>query len=353
MSSSDAAAPFGACPVPLTEVREILMGHGSGGKLTARLVEQLLLPAFRNPMLEPLDDQAWVDAGGARLAFTTDSYVVTPLFFPGGDIGEPAVNGTVNDLAMGGARPLFLSLALILEEGLALSELERVIASIRRAAEAAGVQVVTGDTKVVDRGKGDKVFVNTAGIGVALPGAELSSRRVAAGDAILLSGAVGDHGVTILSQREGLAFGGEVRSDTAPLHGLVAALLEAFPGVHAMRDPTRGGLASALCEIAGRRRLGVEVDERAVPVHDGVRGACELLGLDPFVVANEGKLVAFVPEAGAERALAALRSHPLGREAARIGRVVAEHPGFVTLRTPIGGQRILDLPYGESLPRIC
>ncbi|MFL5271995.1 MAG: hydrogenase expression/formation protein HypE [Anaeromyxobacteraceae bacterium] len=351
--SSDAPLPFGDCPVPIADTEQVLMGHGSGGKLTARLIEQLILPAFRNPLLEPLDDQATVTVGGARVAFTTDSYVVTPLFFPGGDIGELAVNGTVNDLAVGGAKPLFLSLALILEEGLPLAELTRVIASIRRAAAAAEVLVVTGDTKVVNRGKGDKLFVNTAGIGLPLPGVSLSSRRVAPGDAILLSGTIGDHGVAILSQREGLRFGGEVRSDTAPLHGLVAAVLEAFPDVHAMRDPTRGGVAATLVEVASRGKLGVEVDERAIPVRDAVRGACEMLGLDPLLVANEGKVVAFVPEAGAERALASMRAHPLGRDAARIGTVTAEHPGFVALRTPIGGRRILDLPYGEALPRIC
>lgn len=351
--SSDAPIPFSDCPLPIADAKEILMGHGSGGKLTARLVEELLLPAFRNPLLEPLDDQATVPVGGARVAFTTDSYVVTPLFFPGGDIGELAVNGTVNDLAMGGARPLFLSLAFILEEGLALAELERVIASVRRAAAEADVLVVTGDTKVVNRGKGDKLFVNTAGIGTPLPGATLSSRRVAPGDAILLSGPIGDHGIAILSQREGLAFGGEVESDTAPLHRLVASMLERFPDVHAMRDPTRGGLAATLVEIASRGRLGIEVDEGAVPVHDAVRGACEMLGLDPLHVANEGKLVAFVPEEGAEQVLEAMRAHPLGRDAARIGRVTADHGGRVVLRTPIGGRRILELPFGESLPRIC
>jgi hydrogenase expression/formation protein HypE len=350
---ADASPPYSSCPLPLTDAREILMGHGSGGKLTAQLVEGLLLPAFANPMLDPLDDQAFVSVGGARLAFTTDSYVVTPLFFPGGDIGELAVNGTVNDLAMGGARPLFLSLAFILEEGLPLEDLRRVVESVRRAAAAAEVLVVTGDTKVVNRGKGDKLFVNTAGIGAPIPGADLSSRRVAPGDAVLLSGPIGDHGIAILSQREGLSFGGDLRSDTAPLHGLVAAMLEAFPGVHAMRDPTRGGVAATLVEIASRCRLGIEADERAIPVRDGVRGACEMLGLDPLHVANEGKLVAFVPEDGAERVLEAMRRHPLGREAVRIGRVTAEHPGFVALRTPIGGRRILDLPFGESLPRIC
>lgn len=359
MSSSDPPAssadamPFASCPIPLSDTRQILMGHGSGGKLTARLIEQLLLPAFRNPVLDALDDQAFVSVGGARLAFTTDSYVVTPLFFPGGDIGELAVNGTVNDLAMGGARPLFLSVALILEEGLAIEELERVVESIRRAAVEAEVLVVTGDTKVVNRGKGDKLFVNTAGIGAPLPGADLSSRNVAPGDVVLLSGTIGDHGVAILSQREGLEFGGAIESDTAPLHGLVAAMLDAYPGVHAMRDPTRGGVAATLVEIASRRQLGIDADERAIPVREGVRGACEMLGLDPLNVANEGKLVAFVPEEGADAVLAAMRAHPLGRDAARIGRVTSDHPGFVVLRTPIGGRRILDLPFGESLPRIC
>jgi hydrogenase expression/formation protein HypE len=351
--SSDASTSFPDCPIPIADAREIQMGHGSGGKLTARLVEELLLPALRNPCLEALDDQALVTVGGARLAFTTDSYVVTPLFFRGGDIGELAVNGTVNDLAMGGATPLFLSLAFILEEGLPLDELARVVESVRRAASAADVLVVTGDTKVVNRGKGDKLFVNTAGIGRPLPGTDLSSRRVAAGDEILLSGPIGDHGIAILSQREGLAFGGDVRSDTAPLHGLVAAMLAAFPGVHALRDPTRGGLAATLVEIASRRRLGIEADEGAIPVREAVRGACEMLGLDPLHVANEGKLVAFVPEEGADRVLEAMRGHPLGRDAARIGRVTADHPSRVVLRTPIGGRRVLDLPFGEALPRIC
>jgi hydrogenase expression/formation protein HypE len=345
--------PFSECPVPLTDAEHILLGHGSGGKLTARLIENVILPAFRNPALERLDDQAILPFGGARLAFTTDSYVVTPIFFPGGDIGELAVNGTVNDLAMGGARPLYLSLALILEEGLPLEELQRVIASVRRAAERAHVEVVTGDTKVVGRGSGDKIFINTTGIGIVPPGVDLSSSRVEAGDRILVSGPIGDHGIAILSRREGLEFDGQIESDTAPLHELVAALLESEPSVHALRDPTRGGVAATLVEIATRRKLGIEVDESAVPVRDAVRGACEILGLDPLLVANEGKLVAFVPEAGAENALQALQRHPLGREARLIGRVTAEHPGFVTLRTPIGGQRILDLPFGESLPRIC
>lgn len=351
--SGGPAIPFGTCPAPLAEADQILLGHGSGGRLTARLIEQLLLPAFRNPFLEPLDDQAQLSVAGARLAFTTDSYVVTPLFFPGGDIGELAVNGTVNDLAVGGARPLFLSLALILEEGLPLADLRRVIDSIRAAAERAQVQVVTGDTKVVGRGKGDQLFINTSGIGLLPAGPALGSRRVAAGDEILVSGTLGDHGIAILSKREGLAFEGELRSDTAPLHGLVRAILGACPGVHAMRDPTRGGLAATLVEIASRRRLGIEIDEAAIPVQDAVRGACEMLGLDPLHVANEGKLVAFVPGGEADRALAAMRGHPLGRAAARVGRVAEEPAGRVVVRTPIGGRRILELPFGEPLPRIC
>lgn len=350
---TDSVVPFSDCPLPIAETGEILMGHGSGGKLSSQLIERIILPAFRNPALEALDDQAVVTINGCRLAFTTDSYVVTPIFFPGGDIGELAVNGTVNDLAVGGARPLFLSLAFILEEGFSLEELKRVVESASRAAQRAGVQIVTGDTKVVGRGSGDKIFVNTAGIGVLAPGVELSSGRVRPGDVILLSGTIGDHGVAILSKREGLEFEGQIESDTAPLHELALSLIDAFPDIHAMRDPTRGGLAAVLVEIATRRGLGIAVDETSIPVRDTVRGACEILGLDPLLVANEGKLVAFVPQEGADAVLERMRQHPLGRQAVRIGHVTADHPGFVTLRTPIGGERILDLPFGEALPRIC
>ncbi len=345
--------PFADCPLPANDAQEILLGHGSGGKLSARLIETLIVPAFRNPMLDRLDDQAIFSVNGARLAFTTDSYVITPIFFPGGDIGELAVNGTVNDLAMGGARPLYLSLAFILEEGLPIADLERVVLSARRAADAAGVHVVTGDTKVVGRGSGDKIFVNTSGVGLVPPGIELSSRNVRAGDAVLLSGTIGDHGVAILSQREGLEFDGSLESDTAALHDLVRAMLESCPGIHAMRDPTRGGLAAILVEIATRQRLGIALDERAIPIGETVRGACEILGLDPLFVANEGKPVAFVPEDAASLVPAALRAHPLGRNACRIGTVTDEHLGFVILKTPIGGDRVLDLPFGEALPRIC
>ncbi len=344
--------PFADCPVPITQTKEILLGHGAGGRLTAQLIENVIVPAFSNPMLNALDDQAQLEAGGVRLAFTTDSYVITPLFFPGGDIGELAINGTVNDLAVGGARPIALSLAFILEEGFALAEFERVVQSARRAAERVGVPVVTGDTKVVPRGSADRCFINTSGIGVVPVDRHLSSSRVRPGDAILVSGTIGDHGVAILSCRAGLELSGELKSDTAPLDGLCRAALDAWPDIHAMRDPTRGGVAATVVEIATRNRLGVELDEDALPVREPVRGACEIFGLDPLLVANEGKLILFVPEAGAATVLRALRDHPLGRDAARIGRVTDAHPGLVTVRT-IGGERILELPFAEQLPRIC
>lgn len=348
------SSPFGHCPVPIGHGGRILLGHGSGGRLGAELIERLIVPAFHNATLADLDDSALLPlSSGERLAFTTDSYVVSPLFFPGGDIGQLAIHGTINDLAVAGARPIALSLAFILEEGTPIEVLERVIASASDAALRAEVPVVTGDTKVVGHGSGDGIFINTSGIGLVRAGAALGSAAVRPGDVVLLSGTVGDHGVAILAQREGLELEGPVESDTAPLFSLCAAVLDAAPRTHAMRDPTRGGLAATLVEIAQRRRLGVVVDEAAVPVSDGVRGACELLGLDPFLVANEGKLVAFVPEEDADAALAAMRAHPLGRRAARIGRVRAEEPGLVMVRTPVGGMRILDLPYAEPLPRIC
>ena len=347
--------PFSDCPLPITETREILLGHGSGGRLSAQLVEDIILPAFRNPMLEALDDQALVETDGVRLAFTTDSYVITPIFFPGGDIGELAVYGTVNDLVVGGAKPLCLSLAFILEEGFPLADFERVVASARRAAERVGVPIVTGDTKVVPRGKADQIFINTSGVGVVPAGLHLSSKRVTAGDAVIVSGPIGDHGIAILSRRAGLEFdgdGGELESDCAPLHELVRLALDACPDIHAMRDPTRGGVAATLVEIASRNGVGIEIEESAVPVRETVRGACEIFGLDPLLVANEGKLVIFVPEAGAQAVVDALRGHPLGKGAARIGAVTSRHPGVTTVNT-IGGERILDLPFTEQLPRIC
>ncbi|MEO6417969.1 MAG: hydrogenase expression/formation protein HypE [Polyangiaceae bacterium] len=353
MSSDEGSLANFICPVPVTGPEEILLGHGSGGKLTAQLIERIVLPAFRNPVLEELDDQAMVEVGGVRLAFTTDSYVITPIFFPGGDIGELAVNGTVNDLAMGGATPLFLSAAFILEEGLPIAEFERVVQSMKRAAARANVMIVTGDTKVVGRGSADKIFINTAGIGLPQPKMRLGARYVRPGDAILLSGTIGDHGMAILAQRGGLELEGHLESDTAPLHELVATMLAACPDIHAMRDPTRGGVAATLVEISSRQKLGIEIMETAIPLRDTVRGACEILGLDPLLVANEGKLVAFVPEEKSAIVLEAMRRHPLGREAARIGQVTSTHPGVVVLRTPIGGKRILDLPFSEALPRIC
>lgn len=342
-----------SCPIPIRDRDLIVLGHGSGGKLSLELLERLILPAFTNPALEALDDQALIEVEGARLAFTTDSFVVTPLFFPGGDIGQLAVNGTINDLATGGARPLALSLSFILEEGFPMSDLCRIIESIRSAADGARVPVVTGDTKVVDRRSADGIFVNTSGIGIVPRTIALGSSHVAAGDAVLLSGTIAEHGVAVMTCRKGLHIDGDLRSDTAALHDLVRALIEACPDVHAMRDPTRGGLAGTLVEIASRRRLGIDVDESAVPMHDDVRGACELLGLDPWLVANEGKLVVFVPERHADLALSALRDHPLGQRAARIGTVTNEHPGLVVAHTPYGSNRVVDLPSHEPLPRIC
>lgn len=340
------------CPVPLTRHKTIVMGHGSGGRLSAQLVRELFLPAFDNAALNKLDDQAVVEAAGARIAFTTDSYVVTPIFFPGGDIGELAVNGTVNDLAMAGARPLALSAAFILEEGLSLEELTRVVASVSRASARAGVPVVTGDTKVVNRGSADRLFITTAGIGIVPDGVEISASNAQPGDIVLLSGTIADHGIAVLSKREGLEFEGEVRSDTQALHRLVQAMIAAGE-VHVLRDPTRGGLGTSLCEIASTSRVGVEIEAAAVPVREPVRGACELLGIDPLFVANEGKLVAFVKAESADRVLAAMRATEEGHEACVIGRVVQEHAGVTLLRTEIGGTRVLDLPYHEQLPRIC
>jgi len=318
------------------------------------LIERMFLPAFHNPALETLHDGAVVEVEGVRLTFTTDSFVISPIFFPGGDIGELAVNGTVNDLAMCGARPLYLSLALILEEGFPMEDLWRVVRSVQEASRKAGVEVVTGDTKVVDRGKGDGVFINTSGMGVIPEGVDIAPRRVRPGDVVLINGAIAVHGMAILSVREGLEFETTLESDTVPLHGLVEALLRAAgPQVHVLRDPTRGGVASALNEIAASARVGIILEETKIPLWDEVKGACEILGLDPLYVANEGKCLALVAEGAAEAALEVMRSHPLGREAAIIGQVVEEHPGTVILRSQVGGRRIVDMLSGEQLPRIC
>ena len=351
MSSEE--TPFGTCPRPIVDHKQILLGHGSGGVLTSQLIEGIFLPAFANPILARLDDQAVLEVGNTRLAFTTDSYVVTPLFFPGGDIGSLAINGTVNDLAMSGARPLYLSVGFILEEGFAIDDLRRIVLSMRDAAQAAGVAVVTGDTKVVGKGSGDKVFINTSGIGLVPSGVAISADRARPGDAVLLSGTVGDHGMAIMTRREGLGLEGDIASDSAALHGLVARMLEACPDVHVLRDPTRGGVAGVLGEIAVRARVGIEIEETAIPVREEVRGACEILGFDPLYVANEGKLVALVPEEAASVVLSAMRGDPHGHTAVRIGRVTHDHPGLVVMRTTIGGSRVLERAYGELLPRIC
>jgi hydrogenase expression/formation protein HypE len=350
---------FGTCPLPQSRYDRILLGHGSGGWLTADLIQHLFVPAFGNDVLNALEDQAILrlDLGdgvkAARLAFTTDSFVVRPLFFPGGDIGRLAVHGTVNDLAVGGARPLFLSAAFILEEGLALADLKRIVASMRAACDEAGVALVTGDTKVVDQGKGDQVFITTSGIGLVPEGRSLSISAARPGDCIVVSGTIGDHGIAIMSVREGIEFETVLESDSAPLTDLVQTMLAACPRIRAMRDPTRGGVSSALNELAAASRVGVTIHEAALPIRAEVRGACELLGLDPLYVANEGKLIAVVPSEDADRLLEAMRSHSLGRDAAIIGEVVAEHPGMVTLRSVVGGERVVTMLAGEQLPRIC
>jgi hydrogenase expression/formation protein HypE len=342
-----------SCPLPLMEQQQVVMGHGSGGKLTADLIEKVFIPAFRNPLLEQRNDQAIFQINGARLAFTTDSFVITPIFFPGGNIGDLAINGTVNDLAMGGARPLYLSAAFILEEGLPMEELRRVVASMQRAADEAGVQLVTGDTKVVDRGKGDKVFITTTGVGIVELPVDLSAANARPGDRILVSGYLGDHGMAILSQREHLEFEGTMESDTAPLHTLVQSMLEASTQVRCLRDPTRGGLATTLKEIAATSGVGMKIQEKEIPIRETVRGACELLGLDPLYVANEGKLVAIVAPEAAGSVLAAMRAHPYGCDARLIGEVIQDVHKMVLMKTEIGGTRVLDTLFGEQLPRIC
>jgi hydrogenase expression/formation protein HypE len=341
------------CPAPLPAKDTVLLGHGSGGKLSAELVHDIFLPAFHNPALARLDDQAIVNLNGSRIAVTTDSFVVNPLFFPGGDIGSLAVHGTVNDLAMGGARPLFLTVAFIIEEGLSMHVLRKVVNSLQQAAKAADVQVITGDTKVVEKGSADSLFINTTGIGLVADGLELSANRAQPGDKVILSGHIGDHGIAILAQREGLEFDSTIASDSAALHTLVAEMLNASRDIRCMRDPTRGGVSSALNEIAAQSHVGIELEESAIPVHEEVRGACEMLGLDPLYVANEGKLIAIVDAGSADRIVAAMRRHPLGTDARVVGKVTAKDPGLVTIRTVFGTTRIVDMLAGDQLPRIC
>ncbi|MCM4080976.1 hydrogenase expression/formation protein HypE [Paractinoplanes hotanensis] len=340
------------CPVPLRDTPAVVMGHGGGGAMSGELVEHLFLPAYGSSPSE-LTDSAVLPFPGGRLALSTDSYVVKPMFFPGGSIGDLAVNGTVNDLAMSGSQPLYLSTAFIVQEGTLLADLGRIASAIGAAARAAGVQLVTGDTKVVDNGSGDGVFVNTTGVGVVAPGVDIRPTRAAPGDAVLISGDIGVHGVAVMSVRAGLEFDTGVTSDTAPLHGLVADILATDVPVHVLRDPTRGGVAASLNEIARAAQVGISLVERDLPVPAAVADACSLLGLDPLQVANEGKLLAFVPEAGADAVLAAMRDHPYGRGARRIGACTADHPGTVVARTALGGTRVVTMPIGEQLPRIC
>ncbi len=329
------------------------MTHGSGGRAMAQLIEELFVKHFDNDLLRQGNDQALFTPPGGRLVMSTDGHVVSPLFFPGGDIGSLAVHGTINDVAMSGARPLYLSAGFILEEGFALTDLERIVMSMAAAARAAGVPVVTGDTKVVERGKGDGVFITTTGVGVVPDGLDISGANARPGDAILLSGPIGDHGVAIMSSRENLTFETAIESDSAALHGLVAAMVAAVPQIRCLRDPTRGGLAATLNEIAHQSGVGMRLTEEAIPLRAEVDAACELLGLDPLYVANEGKLVAICPAARAPALLSAMRAHDRGAEAAIIGEVVADDMGFVTMETGFGGTRIVDWLAGEQLPRIC
>ena len=330
----------------------ILLAHGSGGKLSHELVEKTFLPLLANPALSKLDDSAIFEASG-RLAFTTDGYVVNPIFFPGGDIGKLAVCGTVNDLSMNGARPLYLSLSAIIEEGLLLRDLERIARSVKKAAQEAGVNVIAGDTKVVNRGQADKLFITTSGVGIVPPGVDISGANARAGDKVLLSGTIGDHGMAIMSQREGLQFSMTLKSDCAPLNKLVSQMLRVSSGIHSMRDPTRGGLATTLNELARQSSVGIVIEEAEIPVKEEVKAACELLGLDPIYVANEGKLVAIVDPADADQILARMRKNRYGRDAVIIGEVTSQHPGKVVMRTKLGPSRIVDMLSGELLPRIC
>ncbi len=342
-----------SCPIPIAEYPTILLSHGGGGRLTRQLIERMFATAFDNPILAARHDAATIIPNGSRMAFTTDSYVIRPFIFPGGDIGSLAVHGTINDLAMCGARPLYLSAGFILEEGLPMETLWRIVQSMRWAARRAGAQIVTGDTKVVDKGKGDGIFINTSGIGILEHSLQIAPRSVRRGDILLVNGDLGRHGIAIMAVREGLAFESTIASDSAPLADLVLRMIAEGIEIHCLRDLTRGGLASALNEIAEDGRAHIHLEERAIPVRDDVRGACEMLGLDPLYVANEGRFVAFVVPRDAARALALMRAHPLGTEASVIGTVTDDQPGAVTLTSAIGSDRILDMLSGEQLPRIC
>ncbi|MBV8533020.1 MAG: hydrogenase expression/formation protein HypE [Verrucomicrobia bacterium] len=353
MNGEPRTVNLAACPLPLSDYHEIVLAHGSGGKLSQELFRKIVLPQFHNALLNPLHDGAIFPLNGSRIAFSTDSFVITPIFFPGGDIGKLAIYGTVNDLAMCGARPLYLSVSFILEEGMAIQDFHRVVSSMREAAAEAGVTLVTGDTKVVDRGKADKIFINTSGLGLVSPGVNIDPARAQPGDRIIVSGPIAVHGIAIMSVREGLEFETEIASDTAPLNGLVEAILSVTNDVHVLRDPTRGGLSSALNEIAQNAGVGVHLHEARIPISEDVKGACEILGLDPLYVANEGKLLVIASAVDTDRILSAIRAHELGRSAAVIGEITPDHPGIVTMKTRVGGTRVVDMLSGEQLPRIC
>ncbi|MBX2989806.1 MAG: hydrogenase expression/formation protein HypE [Bacteroidetes bacterium] len=342
-----------SCPIPLTEYKHVLLAHGSGGKLTHQLIQKVFLSQFKNEALEPLHDGAILNINGSRLAFSTDSFVVNPIVFPGGSIGELAVNGTVNDLAVCGAKPLFIGVGFIIEEGFSMEELWRIAVAMQEAARKAGVMVVTGDTKVVERGKADKIFINTSGIGVVEEGVDISPKNIKPGDAIIVSGTIADHGIAIMSVREGLEFETQITSDTAPLNDLVERMFSASKRIRVLRDATRGGVASVLNELAESSGIGLTIVEERIPLKEEVRGACELLGFDPLYVANEGKLLAIVPKEVAEAVLEAMRSHPLGVDAQIIGEATMDHPRIVVMKSRIGGTRVVDMLSGEQLPRIC
>jgi hydrogenase expression/formation protein HypE len=342
-----------SCPIPKSDYDKILLAHGGGGTLSHKLISKLFYPQFANDILDQQHDSGVFELDGLKLAFTTDSYVVQPIFFPGGDIGSLSVNGTVNDLSVAGARPLYISAAFIIEEGFEIEELWKIVLSMQKAAKEADVKIITGDTKVVDRGKGDKIFINTSGIGIVPEGVNISPKNCQPGDVIILSGKIAEHGVAIMSSRENLEFETTIKSDTSPLNSLVEKMLNASKEIHVMRDPTRGGVASTLNEIAMTAKVGILIEEEKIPIAEEVKGACEILGLDPLYIANEGKLIAFVPENKAMDVLEAMKSHPLGKEACIIGKVTSSDPETVIMKTSIGSNRILDMMSGEQLPRIC
>ena len=341
------------CPIPKSEYDKILLAHGGGGSLSHQLISKMFLPQFDNELLNEQNDSAIFTVGTNTFAFTTDSYVVQPIFFPGGNIGDLAVNGTINDLAVSGAKPLYISAAFIIEEGLPIEDLWKIVLSMKEAAHKAGVQIVTGDTKVVEHGKGDKIFINTSGIGIVEEGIDISPKNCKDGDVIILNGSIADHGVAIMSAREGLTFETEIISDTAPLNDLIGSVLSVSKNVHVMRDPTRGGVASTLKEIALSAQVGIEIDQKEIPIKEEVKGACEILGLDPLYIANEGKVILFVAREDAEKVFLEMKNHPLGKESRIIGKVTKEHTGIVVMKTLIGSKRVVEMITGEQLPRIC